>query len=1069
MTVSFDGLLANIARCFIAASAALAGQCVLLTLLFIGGVTTAWAVIPASERSVLTSLYGSTNGASWTNRTNWNGGVGTECTWFGVICDGGQGQVIRIDLPSNNLVGTLPSLNGLTALQSFWAYGNQLTGSIPSLNGLPALTYFNVDANKLSGSIPSLSGLTALSIFGVGSNQLSGSIPSLSGLTALTHFNISSNQLSGSIPSLSGLTALQTLVANENQLSGSIPSLSGLPALAYFGVSYNQLSGSIPSLSGLTTLQTLVANDNQLSGSIPSLGGLTALQTFGANNNQLSGSIPSLSGLSALAYFNVDANQLSGSIPSLTGLTALAILGVGSNQLSGSIPSLTGLPALAHFNGSSNQLSGSIPSLSGLTTLQVLRVDHNQLSGPVPAPPASLVTGFADLCANYLVSSGNPAVDAAWVTAAGNWLACQTAVAVGGSRIQQATALDGAVGVRLVPAPPFGTTVSTAYRIEVVGGPLVLTKTIVAASDGSASTVVSGLTNGTPYGVRAFALDAAQVAGPPSSSVSVTPQAPPAAVTLISEALPYPVLFLHGYASEGAEWETVVKYLQDLKFGTIVAKTFSDANQNACAQAVELKQWITDARAQGGAGKVMLVGHSQGGLVARAYMQAGQDPRNFSDQFSLGPALSVSETACYLALKDQPPFFNRDNSDIAGLITFGTPHDGADALPAYTGHAQTLLQPGSRFLDTLNDFSNFPLPDNLPVVNLIGSIGPLADDDCLVSKASQDMRTVGYRGSGHEIRERTWRRHFAGCPAEISRTSEYKDGTGIAEAIGVIDVLRIRLGSPATLRVVDPAGKVVDTTTRGIWGATYDSLEDQNGHRTDLIEIPAPLPGNYEITVIPDATAMAADTFSLFVEQGGIERTVVSNRPIGAGLLPYQTIFSKTAISPTGSGYARNYVQKAYVAYYGRPGDPPGQNYWASRMDAEGGSLDAIIGAFGYSDEFNRRYGGLDFVALVTKIYQQALGRNPEQGGLDYYVGELLAGRKTLQTITLDVLNGATTAPDSTVVTNKLKVAAHYTAQVATGCAYGTEQDGLDALSAVTADPATVAAAKVAIDSRCGP
>jgi hypothetical protein len=170
----------------------------------------------------------------------------------------------------------------------------------------------------------------------------------------------------------------------------------------------------------------------------------------------------------------------------------------------------------------------------------------------------------------------------------------------------------------------------------------------------------------------------------------------------------------------------------------------------------------------------------------------------------------------------------------------------------------------------------------------------------------------------------------------------------------------------------------------------------------------------------------------------------------------------------TGSTYSRDYVQKAYVAYYGRPGDPPGQTYWATRMDAEGGSLNAIIGAFGYSAEFNGRYGQLTNTQLVTRIYQQALGRDPDQGGLDWYVAELVAGRRTLQTITLDVLNGATTAPDSTVVANKLGVAAFYSAKVAAGCPYGTEQDGVNALSGVTADSITVAIAQVAIGRRCG-
>ena len=177
----------------------------------------------------------------------------------------------------------------------------------------------------------------------------------------------------------------------------------------------------------------------------------------------------------------------------------------------------------------------------------------------------------------------------------------------------------------------------------------------------------------------------------------------------------------------------------------------------------------------------------------------------------------------------------------------------------------------------------------------------------------------------------------------------------------------------------------------------------------------------------------------------------------------------RIAYAGGGSAYSRNYVQKAYVAYYGRPADPGGLDYWATRMDAEGGSLDAIIGAFGDSDEFIRRYGGLSYAALVTRIYQQALGRDPDQAGLDWYVIELLEGRRTLQTIALDVLNGATTAPDSTVVANKLDVAAYYTAKVAAGCAYGTEQDGVDALSGVTAVSATVAGAKATIDSRCGP
>jgi hypothetical protein len=73
-----------------------------------------------------------------------------------------------------------------------------------------------------------------------------------------------------------------------------------------------------------------------------------------------------------------------------------------------------------------------------------------------------------------------------------------------------------------------------------------------------------------------------------------------------------------------------------------------------------------------------------------------------------------------------------------------------------------------------------------------------------------------------------------------------------------------------------------------------------------------------------------------------------------------------------------------------------------------------------------------------------------------------------LQRITLDVLNGATTPPDSTIIGNKLEVSTYYTAKVAAGCPYGTEQDGVDAIVSVTAEAASVTAAKVAIDAWCG-
>jgi len=182
--------------------------------------------IPASERSALLNLYTSTNGAGWTTRTNWNGPVGTECTWYGVTCNPGQTTVNVVSLSFNNLTGTLPAnLNALTNLGIFDVSGNRLTGSIPALVGLTQLGTFDASENQLSGSIPVLAGLTSLRSFIVAANQLAGTIPELTGAPNLAFFQATRNQLTGPVPSLAGLTRLLAFNIAANQLTGNAPSV----------------------------------------------------------------------------------------------------------------------------------------------------------------------------------------------------------------------------------------------------------------------------------------------------------------------------------------------------------------------------------------------------------------------------------------------------------------------------------------------------------------------------------------------------------------------------------------------------------------------------------------------------------------------------------------------------------------------------------------------------------------------------------------------------------------------------------------------------------------------------
>ena len=352
-----------------------------------------------TECNVLVALYTSTDGANWTNNTNWLTSTTVE-DWYGVTVS--AMHVVQLDLYYNGLDGIIPTdLGSLSNLVFLRFNFNQLSGSIPSeLGNLTNLTVFDLGNNQLTGGIPtSLGNLTKLTRFDVAGNRLDGGIPSqLGSLTALKELYLYVNQLSGSLPSdLGNLTNLESLRINHNQLSGSIPSTFGnLTNLSEFYAQNNDLDGSIPSaLGSLSNLETLNLQNNSLSGSIPaSFGNLSSLINLILTGNQLDGTIPpELGNLSNLENLSASSNLLSGAIPSSIGsLTKLRVIDFGSNDLNGSLPTTLGtLSALQVMNLYSNDFTGAIPSEFGnLTNLQSMYLSNNQLSGAIPSSLGNL-------------------------------------------------------------------------------------------------------------------------------------------------------------------------------------------------------------------------------------------------------------------------------------------------------------------------------------------------------------------------------------------------------------------------------------------------------------------------------------------------------------------------------------------------------------------------------------------------------------------------------------------------------------------------------------------------------
>lgn len=132
------------------------------------------------------------------------------------------------------------------------------------------------------------------------------------------------------------------------------------------------------------------------------------------------------------------------------------------------------------------------------------------------------------------------------------------------------------------------------------------------------------------------------------------------------------------------------------------------------------------------------------------------------------------------------------------------------------------------------------------------------------------------------------------------------------------------------------------------------------------------------------------------------------------------------------SAAALTTVQKLYIAYYGRPADAGGREYWASELDKAGGSLAGIINSFAGAAEAQALYGsGTTTADRVTVLYQNILGRTPDPQGLAYYAGEVDAGRLSLGSLALAILDGVQpTSDDAPLANNRLTVADAFTAQV---------------------------------------
>lgn len=157
-----------------------------------------------TQLDTLLNVYQNLNGANWTNNDGWADGLlGSACdycNWAGITCDY-LGQIIEIDLSSNNLQGMIPQdLAALTNLKNLRLNNNLIIDTIPNYwDSLDQLLLLDLRFNSITGSIPfSFTTMTKINTIHLDHNSLDSIIPSGLGYnSSLQTFTASNNQLEG--------------------------------------------------------------------------------------------------------------------------------------------------------------------------------------------------------------------------------------------------------------------------------------------------------------------------------------------------------------------------------------------------------------------------------------------------------------------------------------------------------------------------------------------------------------------------------------------------------------------------------------------------------------------------------------------------------------------------------------------------------------------------------------------------------------------------------------------------------------------------------------------------------
>lgn len=347
--------------------------------------------VPEGERDALIRLYDATGGNQWKHRMGWRGAAGTECRWYGIVCNPGDGavrHVTQILLTDNRLTGSLPaSLVELEHLSVLRLSRNALEGTLPeSLWHLNQLRSLVLAENNLSGQIPAALLDHPMHALILSDNRFKGfgisdSLPQWP--TEARNIMLAGNNLM-TLPPLTWRQygRIGTLDLSHNRLGPTLDLDSvPWPELETLRVAGNDIAETIGLESRLLPeLKLLDLSDNQIEAWPLADAVFNRLERLDIAGNNLTELPSTLLDFEQLEILDLGNNRLAGELPEWFGELSLRELGLGNNSLEGPIERV-----ISALDSDSIVVPDDYSEVPLAQVRLRLHVQDNRFSGRLPA------------------------------------------------------------------------------------------------------------------------------------------------------------------------------------------------------------------------------------------------------------------------------------------------------------------------------------------------------------------------------------------------------------------------------------------------------------------------------------------------------------------------------------------------------------------------------------------------------------------------------------------------------------------------------------------------------------